>query len=448
MNIAELKQAFASIFAQRGGPPSGALVRWATSEGRFLTAIARFSDERQEVRAARKYSRLTLEEEWLDTESAVERIAATVCDPPGASGYPFGKFYPPNGVGRRTPPYSSNLSEWCEWWIEARANDPRGSSVTAPSEVAVAHGLPPFDSCDRAIEDWLMGRVQQSSGNARYLGEFVMVVPDTRGLIDGVRWDGNTLRASTRGARDAADLELQAVVETEKGRVVLPSIRPAPPSHDWAVPDDARAAEVFLVHVTGDLMGMTRVTPGARVRPEEEALSVSEQAARDLANGENDRVEFKPFIERGDDKWWEVAKSIVAFANTFGGRLYVGVRNGGDPEGEKALDKALKENGDREKLFTAYLSYIDEQVRTRVKPTPLFKVTRASHFGQPIIVIAVESGTDKPYSTVSDEVLVRKGASNKRPDAQTELRQLFEARATAVNLLSSMVGFSGTPGNW
>lgn len=436
MSDANLSSVLRGIFEKRGGAPAGALVRWATWQRGFLAGLVQFLDQRSDVRPSRDYGLIQLREEWFELEVAVSRLAATFAEPQGEGALFPGKFSTSPSVSRRTPTYSTNLTEWCEWWIEGRVSDPRGT-VQAPPEMALAPGLPPYDSCERAIEEWLTGRDLSAGGRCRYLGELSVVITDPRGIVSAVRWEGSKLSASVRSGRSVSDLELQAVVETDRGRLILPPQRPAPENHEWDLPDDARLAQVFLVHESRDSMGMTRVTPGARVRAAEEALSVSEQATHDLGNGENDRVEFKPFIEKGDDKWWEVARSIVAFANTYGGRLYLGVLNlSGDPEGQKTFDRILKDpSSDREKLYTGY---IDEQVRTRVKPVPMFKISRASHFGQPVLVISVASGFDKPYSTSKDEVFIRKGSTNQRPDPQTELRRLYDVPvATTTDLFGN-----------
>lgn len=46
-------------------------------------------------------------------------------------------------------------------------------------------------------------------------------------------------------------------------------------------------------------------------------------------------------------------------------------------------------------------------------------------FGNSILVVRVEPGTKTPYSTTSNEVYIRKGSSNRRPDPHSELQDLF-----------------------
>src|SRR5262249_36549936 len=44
-----------------------------------------------------------------------------------------------------------------------------------------------------------------------------------------------------------------------------------------------------------------------------------------LAGGETDTVEFKPFVSLDSDKRREIVRTVVAFANGNGGRIFVGV---------------------------------------------------------------------------------------------------------------------------
>lgn len=437
----ELKTTFDEIFERRGGVPCGALVRWAsTPRLGFIAGLARFLDDRPRPQPERDYGHLRLHEGWFPAKQAVNKLIGALVGSSSARTLPFGRFYGGVSVGRRSTNYSSNLSEWCEWWLEARIDSSNGPQPQAPSDPLVAHGLPPFGSAGRAIEEWLVSRSASSSSSSPFVGQLAIVIPDTRGVLSAVRWEGNKLKAAVKSARGFADLALQAVIQTDSGRVDLPEVTSVRANHEWSVPDDARSAEVFLVHKSRDFMGSTSVTPGARVKAQESALSTNEQAVRDCSGGENDRVEFKPFIEReqrGNAKWWEVAKTIVAFANTYGGRLYIGADDAGTPEGVEAFARALK-SGDSDGE-EQYIEHIRSVVRERLKPTPQISVGRVSVAGQPLFVVNVEAGLDRPYSTVNNEVFLRKGASDKLPDPQTELRPLYDRPAGAPGLLGRNV---------
>jgi hypothetical protein len=422
--VTDLNAELAKIFERRGGRPAGALLTWAEGGGVFLAGVARFLDSKQAARATLDYGNVQLREVWLPLKSAIARLQAILfVTKPKAKAFSFGKFSHVS-LERRTTDAFENLTGWPEWLFTARLD---GNNVQAANGPAVTHGLPPFDSVHRAIEDWLFGAMQPQGGEARHIRELNIVVPDTRGLLASVTWEGNSLSGTVHTRRSYAELELQVALDTDEGRTLLKPLRPPGSAFIWTTPENARWADVFLVHSSRDVMGRSRLSPGAKVTSDG-ALPLAEQAASDLANGENDRVEYKPFVERGDKKWWEVAESVVAFANTYGGRLYVGVTNGGIAEGEPALQKVLNKS-DEKVTIEGYVAYIDEQIRTRVKPVPPFRLDLAHSLGQRFIAISVSHGNDGPYSTANHEVFIRKAASNKRPDPKTEMPRLYPASA-------------------
>lgn len=417
-NITELKAPFAEIFARRGSKPAGALLTWAEGGTEpFITGVARFLDERPQARPMRDYGSVRLREEWLPLAKALQRLDATVFPRRGRVGFAFGKFQQSCYLERRLTDSFENLTGWPEWVVVARRD---GNSVQSPSGAAVSHGLPPFEYADRAIEDWLYGVVNPQGGQARHLGELILVAPDTRGTLKSVKWEGAKLSGTIHTRADHAALELQVVLDTESGRKHLDPIRPVPSAFIWDTPKDARWAEIFLVHSSRDLMGKVRVAPGAEVSAEARALSAAEQARKDLLDWESHLVEFKPFIDRNDSKESELVESAIAFANTDGGRIYVGVGKDREPEGDRAYRRVLQ--SDKPEAIENYRKHLDEVIRERVKPVPFFTIEQVHLLGRPVFVIAIEVGRDKPYSTMpGNDVYIRHGSSNRRPDPRTEM---------------------------
>jgi predicted HTH transcriptional regulator len=168
----------------------------------------------------------------------------------------------------------------------------------------------------------------------------------------------------------------------------------------------------------------------ATTRPEE--LTPEEQASLDVLAGETDVVEFKPFFyER--QKRQELAEVIIAFANSKGGRLYIGLDDRGKPLGDDELAVAVagkKHSHEfslpelREKLKED----LSKLVREFVKPVPAVSTTWLTMGGQSVLLAIVPAGTDRPYSTHDNLIYVRKGATCRAPEPKTELRGLFPER--------------------
>lgn len=424
MNVsaAALVSTLNGFFSERGAVPTGMRLSWAeSSEGKFLAGLAMFLDRRVDAREPLSYRSVRLLERWYSTTEGCGRLGEMlVGSDQGAKTEPAPTFQPTLWGDRYLLGHQENYSAWPEWVLTARLGD-KDAQTPQPNGAAVGLGLRPFESVGRAIEWWLFGEGYPShGGEARHLRELLIVVPDSRGLLANARWEGNRISGTIHslGSHDA--LELQVSLETDSGNELLEPLRPAPSAFAWDVPENARRAEIFLVHESGELMGRARVAPGSAVSALEHRLSVTARAENDLANGEGARVEFKPFLFAKDDKELEVLSSVVAFANTDGGRIYLGVRNDGEPEGAAALNRALKGSGPEAER--KYLAQIDGLVRERLKPVPLFSVEFIQVGGARILVIAVDKGDDQPYCTKEgNHVFIRKGASNMRPDPKTEM---------------------------
>lgn len=265
-----------------------------------------------------------------------------------------------------------------------------------------------------------------------YDNQFVVVVPDYRARIRAADWRAGEVTAEIEGTE--RDLELQVLLLTGGTHEPLPSISSpsATGPTKLEVPKGTERVELFLVRPTGDLAdhvvlhksGEEFEAVAGEPTPEERALA-------DFRAGEGQDVEFKPFVTPNDNgKEDEFIRTIVAFANSEGGRLYVGVKDTGIPEGESALCRASK--SDPVRGWTALADRISHLVREKVKPIPKINVVQLRVFGDPILMVEVEPSVDGPCATHENDVYVRKGATNRKPDPRTELPHIGSSQRSAI----------------
>lgn len=127
---------------------------------------------------------------------------------------------------------------------------------------------------------------------------------------------------------------------------------------------------------------------------------------------ESETVELKEIVV--DD----IKKEIIAFANTKGGRIYVGVDNNGNAVGvDNPDDEMLK---------------ITNMVRDAIKPdiTMFLSYQTFEDNGKQIIEISVQRGTGRPYYLAKkglrpEGVYVRQGTSSV-PATDTAIRQMIK----------------------
>ncbi len=151
-----------------------------------------------------------------------------------------------------------------------------------------------------------------------------------------------------------------------------------------------------------------------------------QQAMLDLAGGETDFVEYKPFIAPRDKKENEIVETVIAFGNSGGGRKYVGVADDGSPQGEQKLQSVFR--SEPSAGLETQKGRIRELTRERTKPVLAVSPEIVEVHGYRLIMVEVEQGSDPPYSTHGNRVFVRKGATNKLADPQADLAPLLSNR--------------------
>jgi ATP-dependent DNA helicase RecG len=126
-----------------------------------------------------------------------------------------------------------------------------------------------------------------------------------------------------------------------------------------------------------------------------------------IQQGENSSVEFKEYGIKAE----YLAKEIVAFANSQGGVILLGVTDQGGISGI-STDSAIEE-------------WVMNIVRDRVVPALDVKFNRHTFENKILAEIIVPKGKDKPYQTAG-KYYVRVGSTN-RIASQSELMRLFQA---------------------
>jgi hypothetical protein len=126
-----------------------------------------------------------------------------------------------------------------------------------------------------------------------------------------------------------------------------------------------------------------------------------------IGKGENVNVELKRKLDRD-----EFLETIVAFANTNGGTIFLGVD-------DKCRIVGLKENL-KTKIQDLIAEYCDPPIEVQIDSEVLMKDT-------PITLVKVPEGGNKPYTLKDRGIFVRRGASDKQIK-RSELDEIFGAK--------------------
>lgn len=424
ISLDDLETKLNATFTTRYRPYVGALVSYAytpaADDGATLVSCRwAFVDDPEPSRATVTYPALVLEDRWFPMEEAVSELLRVLKGETGLGGCmlrePVTEF---DEIDSSREPFTG----WLESVFEASLGHGAYSYDRTP---VVAKGLPPYQSMGAAVNEW----VWRQRGDRGWilasleLGNLRVLVPDTRARIRKATWVGG--RLTLLNDRNAApeDVELQGVIVERRTSTTLNS-GPVEPEVTWEVPSDADVIEVYLINRDGTLLSHRRLTRGEHYSARPGDFGLRERAEEELRQGEGERVEYKSFIVPKNEKEKELIRTVVAFSNTFGGRIYVGVEDDGTPQGEAELRKTGK--GNEEQALALVVRRIENLVREKIKPVPDVAVSPIAIAGSPVVVVDVLAGEDAPYSTFEHDVYVRKGATNRKPDPRSELPSIGE----------------------
>ena len=196
------------------------------------------------------------------------------------------------------------------------------------------------------------------------------------------------------------------------------------------------AATVALVASNGDLLDLARVDlQGIVVSPgiDEEWLRAA------AAAGESGVIEFKPYVNlSGDKKWEEVLQTCVAFANSSGGVMFIGLDDQGEANFGGAEQRIVRAHGAApsvaggqpetaalDQLVTSYAARLRDRIQQFVNRSIDMSTSILTIGIAPVVVLRVDQGNARPYMDTRDNsIWVRANATTRRP-TEDELRMLL-----------------------
>jgi ATP-dependent DNA helicase RecG len=128
-----------------------------------------------------------------------------------------------------------------------------------------------------------------------------------------------------------------------------------------------------------------------------------------LAKGEDTYTQFKENAHNAD----QLAQEMIAFSNSMGGTIIIGVTDKGEIKG--LTDKDIR------RLNQLIANASSENVKPAIFP----KTTIITIENQKVLLVYIPYGANKPYCT-NKGVYYTKSGSDKRKVSQDELRRLFQ----------------------
>lgn len=129
-----------------------------------------------------------------------------------------------------------------------------------------------------------------------------------------------------------------------------------------------------------------------------------------IARGEDSTHQFKKDINNADS----MSSELIAFSNTLGGKIFVGVSDDGEIVGLSAADIQRINN------------LLSNAASERVKPpiNPLTEIVMIDNLR--VMVIEIPKGINKPYQDKDGVFWVKSGADKRRATSREEIQRLFQ----------------------
>lgn len=399
----------AQIVGRADGPLSWA---WIASRARdrwlptLLVVRANGAAARQLL-----YDGLAIGVEELSPAVAQQRLAAKLVGTVGDAEILMNPHPGPHGCLRRTTErayHEVSSGGWPYFYCQIRLPDESSAHLQAYDELS-ASGSPFFLSANHAAAELLFGVPINALGHDMS-PRLVIALADRRGAIDSVHFAGGGMEVVVRGS---------ALTQIE----VRASWRHGPDQVDW-VREDRPASEgrvvfamdrvpyeaaILLVSDDGQRLDRRAWTARYGDRPDVRVPTAIEQVQRWLQEHEHGQLEYKQQL--GRDNNLAFAKDVCAFANTDGGVILLGVDDEGRPVGYPADPMVPVKVADQ----------VTHVIRA-VEPVPEYEIERADFDGQPLWIIRVPQGAQRPYE-VRDIAYVRDHGTSRpaKRDEQLEL---------------------------
>jgi hypothetical protein len=242
---------------------------------------------------------------------------------------------------------------------------------------------------------------------------FEIRVPDFRARIKSLRLAGNrvTLEIETKESPES-DLRAKFYCKNEENTYMSDDL---PIEKGIATFVTEKEPTMVEAHVLSIIDGETIDRRSFDYKyPSREGGIVIENSTTQLLDvinkGENENVEFKVVLDAKHDK--EFLETVVAFANTSGGTIFIGVSDNCKVIGFGENVKAK----------------IEDLIDGNCEPSIHVQVNQTNVQGNlPITIVEVPEGKNKPYILANTGIFVRRGSSD-RQIKRTELDDIITKR--------------------
>ena len=315
--------------------------------------------------------------------------------------------------------------------------------VTDDPLLSYEENMPYYSGIDEAVADWVGLKSFHGRSSDSRLGGVILFLPECRAYIHKIQEIENSLeiviageQSSTLPLRIKGGWRSKGKFNNFDQKVTSQTTRISTP--------DAEEYEIYLIGNDNSTYDYARettfiVTGTKRVLERQDpSKSDKDRLAEDLQKGETDKIEFKSYIDVDNPESLDsLIETVIAFANTKGGSIYIGVNDycqvkGIEKEVSVAYYKAKqKGTGDSTDWYIGRLKKVVGDSLSRAIPIQYGAFMVGDH---KVLHIIVSEGEEKPYFWMwRNSIYVRHGGSDVIANPYTELPALYSNPRRATN---------------
>lgn len=235
----------------------------------------------------------------------------------------------------------------------------------------------------------------------RYKGELLIDVTDARGAI---QLHGDRISIAGR----MKELYLTGQVD-DKPRLSL-----SPGKSEKVDSKTIQNLELWLLTPENEIIDYRSSSESPhRYESQQEEAKHLEQLMTVIECGESETCEFKPYVDLNGKKADEILKTVCAFSNQAGGRLFFGIDDEGEISGlaRTGLRKDFRAEEDR---YSAYIKALRKFLREKLRDNQCFGLEQIDLQEETLIVVTVTRSNEPNFLQKNGQAYVRCGATNKK----------------------------------
>jgi predicted HTH transcriptional regulator len=168
------------------------------------------------------------------------------------------------------------------------------------------------------------------------------------------------------------------------------------------------------------------------------SLSIEQQIRADILAGESENREMKAFFNPDQNKEMRdrVLNSAIAFANTSGGHIYVGVEDHGELSGNSKLVSAIRKGAVPEECARDVSTKLRKFIIENTRPVLEVSAVEAKIGSEWVVRLSIER-SQQVVGTHTNHIFIRSGASNRIPEPDWFLQGQGTVGLNAAGLAQS-----------